>query len=119
MIYDDFQIPDSLQTKILNIEKISTIVYTNTLKCAPGVVYQICIMINIPISGLEEVSFKEKQKAAREIGDSVIDDINQTLGTNTKFHSIVAQTEPSLISQEEVTITAVYTDAKITNQVDV
>ena len=34
----DFTIPDSLVSKILDIEEISSIVYTNTEKCAPGVI---------------------------------------------------------------------------------
>ena len=47
---EDFQIPDSLEAKILNTEKISTIVYTNTENCAPGVINDTCILINIPSS---------------------------------------------------------------------
>ena len=95
---DDFQIPDSLESKILNEEKIKSIVYTNMEKCAVGVtqisstsagtfLYPTCIMINIPLEKIEGVGFKEKQKVAREIGDSVIDDINQILGTYAKYHS--------------------------------
>ena len=100
---EDFQIPDSLESKILNEGKIKSIVYTNMEECAIGVtqissasagtfLYPTCIMINIPLEEGEETSFKEKQKVAREIGDSVIDDINQTLGTYAKYHSTPLQT---------------------------
>ena len=100
---EDFQIPDSLESKILNEGKIKSIVYTNMEKCAVGVtqissasagtfLYPTCIMINIPLEEGKETSFKEKQKVAREIGDSVIDDINQTLGTYAKYHSTPLQT---------------------------
>ena len=34
----------------------------------------------------------EKQKAGREIANSFIDDINQTLGTHGKYHSTPIQT---------------------------
>ena len=34
----DFQIPDSLEAKILDETRIATIVYTNTEKCAAGVI---------------------------------------------------------------------------------
>jgi hypothetical protein len=100
---EDFQIPDSLESKILNEGKIKSIVYTNMEECAIGVtqissasagtfLYPTCIMINIPMEEGEGANFKEKQKAAREIGDSVIDDINQTLGTYAKYHSTPLQT---------------------------
>ena len=100
---EDFQIPDSLESKILNEGKIKSIVYTNMEECAIGVtqissasagtfLYPTCIMINIPMEEGEGANFKEKQKVAREIGDSVIDDINQTLGTYAKYHSTPLQT---------------------------
>ena len=88
----DFQIPDSLEAKILDETRIATIVYTNTEKCAGGVIYATCIIINIPYGEVEGDSFKEKKNVAREIGNSVIDDINQALGTHVKYHSIVIDT---------------------------
>ena len=116
---DDFQIPDSLESKILNEEKIKSIVYTNMEKCAVGVtqissasagtfLYPTCIMINIPLEEIEGAGFKEKQKAAREIGDSVIDDINQTLGTYAKYHSTPIQTSDDSSSEGPI-FNVVYT----------
>ena len=106
---EDFQIPGELETKILNTEKISTIVYTNTENCAPGVINDTCILVNIPFKKIEAAGFKEKQKVVREIADSVIDDLNQALGTNAEFHSIVAQTKTDLTGIEGTVLSAVYT----------
>ena len=106
---EDFQIPSELETKILNTEKISTIVYTNTENCAPGVINDTCILVNIPFKKIEGVDFKEKQKIVRETADSVIDDLNQSLGTNAEFHSIVAQTKTDLTGVEGAVLSAVYT----------
>ena len=104
----DFQIPDELEAKILNTEKISTIVYTNTENCAPGVIDDICILVNIPIKKIEGASFKEKQKEVRETTDSIIDDLNQALGINAEFHSVIAQTKTELTSEEGIVLSAVY-----------
>ena len=98
----DFQIPDSFETKILNEKRIESIVYTNMEKCAPGVtqtlsqttgsfLYPTCLLVNIPLNETEGDSFIEKRNVAREIGDSVIDDINQVLDTNVKYHSTAIQ----------------------------
>ena len=115
----DFQIPDSLESKILNTEKIRSIVYTNVEKCAVGVtqkssasagtfLYPTCIVINIPLKEMEGASFKEKQNAARDIGDSVIDDINQAFGTITKYHSTPIESSGGS-SSDEPNFNVVYT----------
>ena len=116
---EDFQIPDSLESKILNEGKIKSIVYTNMEECAIGVtqissasagtfLYPTCIMINIPMEEGGGANFKEKQKVAREIGDSVIDDINQTLGTYAKYHSTPLQTSDGS-SDDSPIFSVVYT----------
>ena len=104
----DFRIPDSLEAKILNKEIIS-IVYTNTERCTLGVIEATCIMINIEVDDSTEIEFKEKQKMAREIGDSVIDDINQALGTITKYHSTAIQSNNDLTGSEKATFSVTYT----------
>ena len=104
----DFQIPDSLESKIMNEKKIVSIVYTNAEKCAPGVINATCILISIPLDEVEGAGLKEKQKAAREIGNLVIDDINQALGTNAKYHSIPIQTVGGS-TDEEPNLSVVYT----------
>ena len=105
---EDFQIPDSLESKIMNEKKIVSIVYTNTEKCAAGVINSTCIMINIPLDELEGAGLKEKKNAAREIANSVIDDINQALGTHAKYHSAPVQTVGVSVDEEAI-LSVVYT----------
>ena len=104
----DFQIPDSLEAKILNETEIATIVYTNTEECATGVSDATCIVINIRYGEVEGDGFKEKRDAAREIGNSVIDDINQALGTHVKYHSTVINTAGGSTTEGPI-INVVYT----------
>jgi len=119
---EDFKIPDSLEAKILGIEKIVSIVYTSEENCALGVLNATCILINIPLKEIKEdegimdsydpetgIGYKDMQKAAREISDSVIDDINQALAINVKYHSVVAQTDYGLTNEEDAVLSVVYT----------
>ena len=96
----DFTISDSFVSKILDMEKISSIIYTNTETCAPGVIDATCIMINIPLKEIDSTGFKDMQKAAREIGDLIIDDVNQALGTYAEYHSVSVQTSGDITSVE-------------------
>ena len=119
---EDFRIPDSLEAKILGTEKIVSIVYTSEDNCAPGVYNATCILINIPLKEIKEdeeimdsydpetgIGYKDMQKVAREIGDSVIDDINQALAINVKYHSVVALTDYDLTNEEDAVLSVVYT----------
>ena len=119
---EDFQIPDSLEAKILGTGKIVSIVYTSEDNCALGVLNATCILINIPLKEIKEdeeimdsydpetgIGYKDMQKAAREIGDSIIDDINQALGINVKYHSVVALTDYDLTNEEDAVLSVVYT----------
>jgi len=106
---EDFKIPAELETKILNTEKVSTIIYTNAEKCAPSVINETCVLINIPFAELEGDNFKEKKNTVRKISDSIIGELNQILDINAEFHSVAAQTNPDLTNTEGAVITAVYT----------
>ena len=106
---EDFKIPAELETKILDTEKIARIIYTNAENCAPSIINDTCVLINIPYMKLEEGGFKEKQNMAREIGDSIIGELNQVLGINAEFHSVAVQTNADLANTEGAVITAVYT----------
>ena len=106
---EDFKIPAELELKILNTEKVSTIIYTNAENCAPGVINDTCVLINIPFTELEGDNFKEKRDMVREIGNSIIGELNQILDINAEFHSVAVQTNPDLTNTEGAVITAVYT----------
>jgi len=66
----DFQIPDSLEAKILDETRIATIVYTNTEKCAAGVIDATCIIINIPYLKLEKEIIDSYQTVTYAPGSS-------------------------------------------------
>ena len=119
---EDFRIPDSLEAKILGTEKIVSIVYTSEDNCALGVFNATCILINIPLKEIKEdeeimdsydpetgIGYKDMQKMTREIGDSIIDDINQALAINVKYHSVVALTDYDLTNEEGAVLSVVYT----------
>ena len=119
---EDFRIPDSLEAKILGTEKIVSIIYTSEENCVQGVLNATCILINIPLKEIKEeieitdsydpetgIGYKEMQKTAREIGDSIIDDINQALGINVEYHSVVALTNYDLTNEEDSVLSVVYT----------
>jgi hypothetical protein len=83
----EFQIPPELDAKIRNNTNIVAVVITNEDQCVLGVQDQICVMVNVRrISG--EGGIKAVQQSARDIGDSLIDDINSAFGLDTTFHSV-------------------------------
>ena len=113
----DFLIPTSFETKIMNVDNvtsntplgISSIYYTNEERCVAGIFDDRCILINIPFKDITSIGLMEGQKIAREIGDSVIDDVNQVLHTNAKFHSVFAQAPSDTTLGDVIILSAVYT----------
>ena len=113
----DFLIPASFETKIMNVDNvtsntplgISSIYYTNEERCVAGIFDDRCILINIPFKDITSIGLMEGQKIAREIGDSVIDDVNQVLHTNAKFHSVFAQAPSDTTLGDVIILSAVYT----------
>ena len=91
---DEIRFSDDLIEKINSNEKIRSIVFTNVGECVIGVTTeQQCIMINF---GYEELKgdggIRMVQDSAREMGDLIIDDLNQTFRTDAKFHSVFIHT---------------------------
>ena len=82
----EIRVPSDLEKKIRENERIVAIIVTNEEQCVLGVVDESCIMINIHRGGIEG-GVSKIQDTAREIGDSLIDEINQLFDTNAKFHS--------------------------------
>jgi hypothetical protein len=83
----EFQIPEDLDTKIRNNTDVIAVIITNENQCVLGVVDQICVLINTKrLEG--EGGIKAAQEKAVTIGDSLIDDINSTLGLKATFHSV-------------------------------
>lgn len=79
-------IPTELEEKIRNTERLTAIVITNEEQCIIGVINQSCIMINFEREGLKGII--EIQDTGKNIGNSLIDDLNKLFDTNAKFNSV-------------------------------
>lgn len=112
----EFQIPPELDAKIRNNTDIIAVIITNEDQCVLGVQEQICVLINTKrIQG--EGGIRATQERAREIGNSLISDINSAFSLDTKFHSVFIHysdaTNQALETTGDVsgtgTVSAVYT----------
>jgi len=109
-------IPNQLEEKIRNNERIESIVITNENNCVLGVTDQSCILINIERNP-EDKGINAIQESSKIIGESFIDEINQVFDTNAKFFQIYIHSNSetnSLLDTSGVvsgtgTISAVYT----------
>ncbi|CDI05920.1 hypothetical protein [Candidatus Nitrosotenuis uzonensis] len=112
----EFQIPAELDAKIRNNTDIVAVIITNEDQCVLGVQEQICILINTKrIQG--EGGIRATQERAKEIGNSLITEINKAFSLETKFHSVFIHygdvTNQALETTGDVsgtgTVSAVYT----------
>ena len=102
----DILIPPKLEKAIFNSERLHSIVFTNEWQCAPGVLTDPCVLVQIAREDLGEFT-ETIQKNTREITDQIIMD-SQFIGMNAKFHSIVIESaKPS--EGKPPLATAVYT----------
>ena len=105
-----------LEWKIRDNSRIQAIVVTNENNCVLGVTDQSCILINIERNP-EDKGINAIQDSSREIGNSLIDEINQVFDTNAEFFQVYihtsAETNNSLDTSGIIsgtgTISAVYT----------
>lgn len=82
----EFRVPAELAAKIRNNTDIVAIAITNEDQCVLGVQEQICVLVNSrrePGMGITET-----QQKARQIGDSLIGEINSAFGLKAQFHSV-------------------------------
>ncbi|HET6518116.1 MAG TPA: hypothetical protein VFG25_07865 [Nitrosopumilaceae archaeon] len=83
----EIRIPSELQQQILETKRVTAIILTSESQCVLGVFDESCIMINVErdptVRGIVEI-----QEGAKEIGNSLIDSINEVFDTNAKFHSV-------------------------------
>lgn len=86
---NEIKISDKIIEKINSNEKIRSIVFTNTGECVIGVTAEEqCIMINFNYQQLKgDGGIRMVQDAARDMGNELIDELNEAFGTDTKFHS--------------------------------
>ena len=137
---DDFTFSDVVIEKIKAESIVQSVVFTNMSEidhngdlvgCVPGVKGdEQCIMINMDFTEIkkfitdddrEQVDGKinRVQIETQRIGDSLIDQINESLGTNVKFHSVFIQTQMTDYDEDsedkQQLISAVYTSPKQTS----
>ena len=84
-------IPSELESKIREHGRIQAVVITNENNCVLGVTDQSCILINIERNP-EDKGINAIQDSSREIGESFIDEINQTFDTNAEFFQVYIHT---------------------------
>ena len=112
----EIKIPMELEWKIRDNSRIQAIVVTNENNCVLGVTDQSCILINIERNP-EDEGINAIQDSSREIGNSLIDEINQVFDTNAEFFQVYIHTnaetnntlDTSGIISGTGTISAVYT----------
>jgi len=91
----EIKIPAELEQKIRDIDRVLAVIITNETQCVLGVQDEICVLINISMEGIEG-GIIPIQDTAREIGDSLIDDINAAFGLDTKSHSTFIHSEDTI-----------------------
>ena len=112
----EIKIPSGVEELLLKNDRIVAVVLTNKEQCVLGVQNESCILVNVSRDDSER-GIIEIQDAAREIGDSVINDINLVFDTDAQFHSVYVHTSDSANAALETsgvvasrgTISAVYT----------
>jgi len=115
----EIRIPSEFEQSLFENDRIIAVVLTNVEQCVLGVFNEACILVNVSRDESEK-GIIEIQDAAREIGDSVIDSINQVFDTDAKFNSAFVhhkdETNISLDTSGVIsgrgTISAVYTMPK-------
>ena len=117
----EIRIPTELVKKIHEEDRIIALIITNEDQCVLGVQKDdACVMINFSGEGIgegEADKIKKIQDTGKEIGGSLIADINETLDLNSEFHSVyvhhrdqtnVALETSGIISGKGI-VSAVYT----------
>ena len=138
---DDFNFSDELIEKIQSENIVQSIVFTNMeeidhdgypVGCVPGVKGdEQCIMINLDFAEIKKFFTDEDREQVdgrinrvhtetQRIADSLIEQVNEELGINAKFHSVFIQTAMTAYSEEEdeeaqQLVSAVYTSPKQTS----
>jgi hypothetical protein len=83
----EIRIPIELSKKIQDTERVLAVIITSEEQCVLGVKNDSCIMITLSREGIEG-GIRAIQDTGREIGDTLIDDINTAFDTKAEFHSV-------------------------------
>ena len=112
----EIQIPQELEKRIRENERVLAVIVTNQENCVLGVFNESCIMINVQRNP-DDKGVIAIQESAKEIGNSLIEDINKVFDTSAEFHSVYIHTtektndalDTSGVISGRGTISAVYT----------
>lgn len=115
----EIRVPIDLDQMIHNATNVVAVIITNEDQCVLGVQDSTCVMINISREGFEG-GINEAQSKGREIGDSLITDINKAFNLDTKFHSVFIHVDDKINKELETSgvvsgkgiVSAVYTMTK-------
>ncbi|HSD04624.1 MAG TPA: hypothetical protein VLB45_02605, partial [Nitrosopumilaceae archaeon] len=115
----EIRVPIDLDQMIHNATNVVAVIITNEDQCVLGVQDSTCVMINISREGFEG-GINEAQSKGREIGDSLITDINKAFNLDTKFHSVFIHIDDKINKELETSgvvsgkgiVSAVYTMTK-------
>ena len=90
----EIRFSDSVIDKINSNERIRAVVFTNAGQCVIGVTSeQQCIMINFDYESIKgDGGIRMVQESAKEMGNLLIDDLNETFKINAEFHSTFIHT---------------------------
>lgn len=84
----EIRIPTELVKKIQETEKVRSVIITSEEQCVLGVPPdESCIMINMSVQNITG-GISAIQDTGRQIGDSLIGDINGAFDTSAEFHSV-------------------------------
>lgn len=83
----EMQIPSELEKKIRENDRVIAVILTNEDNCVLGVFDESCIMINVSRDETDK-GIIAIQEDARQIGDSLIEEINDFFDTDAEFHSV-------------------------------
>ncbi|MBM3896137.1 MAG: hypothetical protein FJ360_00075 [Thaumarchaeota archaeon] len=90
----EIRIPSELERKILDTDGLVAVVVTSEERCVLGIEFDSCILINISREGIEG-DIIAIQDRAKEVGNSLIDELNTVLDTDARFHSVFVHYEDS------------------------
>ena len=119
----EIRIPTELLKSIHDSERVLAVIITNEEQCVLGVsIYEACVMINFSGEGVEgeEGKIFVIQDLGKEIGESLIGNINEALKINSEFHSVYVHhrdesniaLDTSGVISGKGTVSAVYTMPK-------
>ena len=95
----EMRVPSDLSEKIRNTANVTSVVITNADKCVLGVQDQTCVLINmVQPSLIESYNITEVQSVSRQVGDSLIGDINKAFALNAEFNNVYINPKGALNS---------------------